>query len=58
MDTFLIKLIGNQYKQYTVYIPEIKVLIRINIKDELENFTKHQFKLYLFQDAVTLKKLR
>lgn len=46
----------NQFKQYTVYIPEIKVLIRINIKDELDNFGKHKFKLYLFEDAITLRK--
>lgn len=46
----------NQFKQYTVYIPKIKVLIRINVKNELENYTKHKFKLYLFEDAVTLKR--
>tara|TARA_Y100000816_G_C26097016_1_gene580738 strand:+ start:349 stop:2034 length:1686 start_codon:yes stop_codon:yes gene_type:complete len=46
----------NQFKQYTVYIPKIKILIRINVKDELENFTEHKFKLYLFEDGVTLKR--
>ena len=47
---------SNQFKQYTVYIPKIKLLIRINVKDELTNFTKHKFKLYLFEDGVTLKR--
>ena len=47
---------SNQFKQYTVYIPKIKVLIRINVKDELNNFSKHKFKLYLFEDGVTLKR--
>ena len=47
---------SNQFKQYTVYIPKIKVLIRINVKDELDNYTKHKFKLYLFEDGSTLKR--
>lgn len=47
---------SNQFKQYTVYIPKIKLLIRINVKDELNNFTKHKFKLYLFEDGITLKR--
>ena len=46
----------NQFKQYTVYIPKIKVLIRINIKEELDNYTNHKFRLYLFEDGITLKK--
>ena len=47
---------SNQFKQYTVYIPKIKVFIRINVKDELDNYTKHKFKLYLFEDGSTFKR--
>ena len=47
---------SNQYKQYTIYIPSIKIITRINVKTEMNNFTKHLFKLYLFEDGITLKK--
>ena len=47
---------NNQYLQYTVYISKIKIFIRINIKDELDDYSKHKFKLFLIEDGITLKK--
>ena len=47
---------SNQFLQYTVYIPKIKIITRINDKIELDEFSKHKFKLYLIEDGVTLKK--
>ena len=47
---------GNQFKQYTVYLPEIKIITRINTKLDMENYTKHNFKIYLFEEEVSLKK--
>ncbi len=45
----------NNLNQYTVYIPDIKMFTRVNIKTILANFTCHKFKLYLIQDGITLK---
>ena len=45
----------NQYLQYTVYIPELKTVTRVNIKDDIKDYTLHKFKLYLFEDGETLK---
>lgn len=47
---------SNQFLQYTVYIPKIKILTRINVKDDFVDFSKLLFKLYLIEDGVTLKK--
>ena len=46
----------NKLTQYTVYIPELKLVTRVNIKNEIENYSKCKFKLYLFQDGTTLKR--
>ena len=45
----------NQYLQYTVYIPELKTVTRVNIKEDLKDYSLHKFKLYLFEDGETLK---
>ena len=45
----------NQYLQYTVYIPELKTVTRVNIKEDIKDYSLHQFKLYLFEDGETLK---
>ena len=47
---------GNLYFQYTVYLPELKIITRVNNKICLEEFCKYNFKLYLFEDGTTLKK--
>lgn len=46
----------NQFLQYTVYIPSIKIITRINTKEDLQEFTEHTFKLFLIEDGITLKK--
>ena len=33
-----------------VYLEEIKLLSRITCRNNVENYTKHPFKLYLFED--------
>ena len=47
---------SNKYLQYTIYIPEIKIISRVNIKDNLKEYSCNKFKLYLIQDGTTLKK--
>ena len=46
----------NKLNQYTVYIPELKLVTRVNVKNEIENYSSCKFKLYLFQDGTTLKR--
>ena len=47
---------NNKYLQYTVYIPSIKMIARVNIKDDLCDYSCHKFGLYLIEDGLTLKK--
>ena len=37
------------------YIPELKTVTRVNIKEDLKDYSLHKFKLYLFEDGETLK---
>jgi exoribonuclease R len=53
----------SQMLQYTVYIPKIKIITRVNIKyntdnstDNMEEYSCHKFKLYLIEDGMTLKR--
>ena len=46
----------NKNLQYTVYIPSIKIITRVNIKEDMEDYTCHKFKLYLIEDGMTLKR--
>jgi exoribonuclease R len=46
----------NIYMQYTVYIPKIKIITRIKTKIQYEEYSCHQFKLYLIEDGMTLKR--
>jgi len=44
---------------YMVYLKELKMLSRINIIVDVDNFSSHKFKLYLFQnEEKTKKKIR
>uniref|UniRef100_A0A6C0B716 RNB domain-containing protein n=1 Tax=viral metagenome TaxID=1070528 RepID=A0A6C0B716_9ZZZZ len=44
---------------YMVYLKELKMLSRINIIVEIDNFSSHKFKLFLFQnEEKTKKKIR
>jgi exoribonuclease R len=42
--------------QYTVYIPKIKIITRIKTKIKYKEYDCHQFKLYLIEDGMTLKR--
>ena len=46
----------NKNLQYTVYIPSIKIITRVNIKEDMEDYSCHKFKLYLIEDGMTLKR--
>lgn len=42
--------------KYVVYLPELKLTMRMYVYQEFENFEKKNFKLFLFQDEDNLKK--
>jgi len=42
--------------QYIVYLPELKMSSRITLRENMENYTKCNFKLYLFLDEENFKK--
>ena len=42
--------------QYIVYLPEIKMISRVVLRENYENYEKHNFKLYLFNDEEKFKK--
>lgn len=42
--------------QYNVYLHEMRLVSRITLMDERENYEKMQFKIYLFEDQETLRK--
>ena len=47
---------NNKYLQYTVYIPKIKMIARVNIKDDMADYSSHKFRLYMIEDGLTLKR--
>jgi len=42
--------------QYIVYLPDLKLSSRLTLRDDIENFTKKKFKLYLFNDEEKFKR--
>ena len=42
--------------QYMVYLPDLKISSRITSYIELENYSKHQMKIYLFEDETNIKR--
>jgi len=42
--------------QYVVYIPELKMVSRITERENIGDYEKHEFKLYLFHDEEKFKK--
>lgn len=42
--------------QYIVYLPELKLASRITLRENMENYTRCSFKMYLFLDEDTFKK--
>lgn len=48
--------LDSQFLQYTVYIPKIKIISKVNVKIELAEYSCLKFKLYLMEDGITLKR--
>jgi exoribonuclease R len=46
----------NKFNQYTVYLPELKIISRINLKEDVNDYSHKRFKIYLINDEATLKK--
>ena len=42
--------------QFIIYIPELRMSSRITLRNNLENYEKRQFKLFLFSDEEKFKK--
>lgn len=42
--------------QYIVYLPELKLSSRITLRENIDNYTKRSYKLFLFNDEEHLKK--
>uniref|UniRef100_A0A6C0D928 RNB domain-containing protein n=1 Tax=viral metagenome TaxID=1070528 RepID=A0A6C0D928_9ZZZZ len=42
--------------QYVVYLPDLKLASRITFRENLDNYTERQYKLYLFHDEEKFKK--
>ena len=45
----------NKFK-YNVYLPELKMNTSITIQEDLEEYSEHNFKIYIFQNEGKLKK--
>lgn len=42
--------------QYMVYLPDLKISSRITSYKILENYSKHEMKIYLFEDEINIKR--
>ena len=42
--------------QYIVYLVELKTVSRINLRHNIENYSKNKFKVFIFNDEASLKK--
>ena len=42
--------------QFIVFLPELKLASKITVRDNLENYEKRQYKLYLFNDEEKFKR--
>ena len=42
--------------QYIVYLVELKTVSRINLRHNIENYSKNKFKIFIFNDEASLKK--
>jgi hypothetical protein len=45
----------NKFK-YNVFLPELKMNTSITIQEDLDEYSEHQFKVYVFQNEGELKK--
>ena len=46
----------SQFLQYTIYIPKIKIISKVNVKMKLHEYSCLKCKLYLFEDGITMKR--
>ena len=42
--------------QYVIYLPELKITSKIVSRIDMEEYSKQNYKLYIFQDEDKLKK--
>ena len=42
--------------QYVVYLPELKIISRLTLRNELTDYSKYKFKIFVFHDESSLKK--
>jgi hypothetical protein len=42
--------------QFIVFLPELRLVSRITMRDNLDNYEKRQYKLYLFNDEEKFKR--
>jgi hypothetical protein len=57
-DGYIYDIIKNDIiNKYKVYLPELKLIVYdVNCNNEIENYSKHKFKLYIFNDEENIKK--
>jgi hypothetical protein len=42
--------------QYVVYLPHLKIVSRITLRNDLTDYNKYKFKIFVFHDESSLKK--
>jgi len=42
--------------EYKVYLPELKIVSKIKLREKVARYTKHKICLYIFQDEEKFKK--
>ena len=45
----------DEFYQYSVYLPEIKMINRVTTTEDLINLSEYQFQIYIFMDEIKLK---
>jgi hypothetical protein len=47
---------NDELYQFNVFLPKLKLMSKITIRDNLDNFACKKFKLYLFNDEENFKR--
>jgi len=45
----------DEFYQYSVYLPEIKMINRVTTTEDLINLSEYNFQIYIFMDEIKLK---
>ena len=45
----------DEFYQYSVYLPEIKMINRVTTTEDLINLSTYNFQIYIFMDEIKLK---